>query len=806
MGLIQESFGSFDFAKYGGGTYQAPRHFLEDNNLPYREDSYRLVNGEDFLTVFEGHVPTYACVDAIARNCAKVPMRLYNSDKLHNGVKKPQAEITNTTKDDEVGLALWKLFNYPNPWQSNFEFRYAIMATAELTGMTYVEKTIGSTAGQGNSQVPSLGTVLPEQLWVLRTDWMRAIPSQRSLVEKYNYQTSSGAYVEYLRDEIFEYKYWHPRSEFYGLSPIRPAQNSVIIDLYAIKYAKQFFKNGGHISKYVSIKEKLGEQEFKRMASEIQTFMGGLENAHKIPLLEGGGELKEIGENPEGAALPKTRSMVLDDVCQAFGVPPIILGLPNTTHYNNADAQKKVFYEETVIPKNYKLLTAINQAFLEPLGYIMDYDYADVDVLQPNLEKKASTSLKLVAGHIFTPNEVRQRLWDADPYEGGDVFPTDTTNAAGSIGTEEFGGANPEVKSAGRSGRSSLDPDTMDMIDKMVDIKLGKALRKADALAGGGPMNGLPTGGQGGATMTEDNHSDWIPNNTIPTRRYPGSKGVGRPGTPQRGRYHKSIKKAAVANHDKLHNMIYPAMESAVLNGWKSAKKEVVNAIHSFKKSAILIRKDYVNEVLGIFDNETLKMAKELTSLSQDQVDKIIAAESVRTGRTIPKSQLAIVQQSTKDYLAKSIENGFKSVSKTQQDRIRKHIDDSIDAGNSPAETADIIDSYMSNDDYAYPKMVARTETLKALNGTKARVLEGMGFKKKQWFHSGHENAREDHLAADGEVVPIEDQFSTGLMYPGDPAGDAEDVINCGCTFNEYVERISDREAAELGGYDEGDE
>ena len=172
MGLIQEQFGEIatlatqikgevmrdlEFAKYGN-TYQAPRHFLEDNNLPYREDSYRLVNGEDFLTVFEGHVPTYACVDAIGRNCAKVPMRIYNQHKIENGMKKPQAEITISTTDDEVGLALWKLFAHPNPWQSNFEFRYAIMSTAELTGMTYVEKTSGSTRGIGNSEQQSLGT------------------------------------------------------------------------------------------------------------------------------------------------------------------------------------------------------------------------------------------------------------------------------------------------------------------------------------------------------------------------------------------------------------------------------------------------------------------------------------------------------------------------------------------------------------------------------------------------------------------------------------------------------------------------
>ena len=748
----------------------APRHFLEDNNLPYREDSYRLVNGEDFLTLYENHVPTYACVDAIARNCAKIPMKLYRKDMLEAGKKKHEAEVGQYDKD-EVASALWKLFMHPNPWQTNFEFRYALIATAELTGMAYIEKT----------GADEMKTMLPEQLWVLRTDWMRTIPSQTDLIEKYLYQTITGAYVEYQRNEIFEYKYWHPRSEFYGLSPVRPAQNSIIVDLYCIKYAKQFFKNGGHISKYVSIKEKLTDPEFKRMASEIQTFMGGLENAHKIPLMEGGGELKEIGENPEGAALPKTRSMNLDDICQTFGVPPIVLGLPNTTHYNNAEVQKKVFYEETVIPKNIKLLASLNQTFLEPLGFIMDLDYSGIDVLQPNIEKKANTSAKLVSAHIMTPNEIRKEFWALDPIAGGDEFPAIQTPGMGGGTKEQF---SPENTDAGTEKK--LDPDTVDLIDKMVSLKLAKAIEK-EGMTTTSMAAAMPTG-----TMAGENHGK-------PSRKM--YRGKGRP-----RKYLPGIKKAHVASADKLYSDIYPAMENAVLNGWKSLKKATIDAVHSFKKSAIVVRKDYVEQVMGIMDTETLKMAKDLIKAQKEQVDRIVASEQARTGKKIPKSKMDSLRRDLENRLEETVSKGMGSVSDTIKDRVSKRIEDMIDNGKSPAELADSINEAFGGDDYGHAKTIARTETIKFVNTSRMEALNGMGFTKKQWFHSGHENAREDHLADDGEVVDMDAVFpNSGLLYPGDPSAGPEDVCNCGCTFAEYVPSVlTDEEIADLE--DQGDE
>ena len=43
-------------------------------------------------------------------------------------------------------------------------------------------------------------------------------------------------------------------------------------------------------------------------------------------------------------------------------------------------------------------------------------------------------------------------------------------------------------------------------------------------------------------------------------------------------------------------------------------------------------------------------------------------------------------------------------------------------------------------------------------------------------------NSRHDDL--DGETVPLDDVFSNGMAYPGDPAGGPENTVNCQCTLD----------------------
>jgi hypothetical protein len=53
----------------------------------------------------------------------------------------------------------------------------------------------------------------------------------------------------------------------------------------------------------------------------------------------------------------------------------------------------------------------------------------------------------------------------------------------------------------------------------------------------------------------------------------------------------------------------------------------------------------------------------------------------------------------------------------------------------------------------------------------------------KQWDSTLDGKTRDSHRAIDGEIKELDEKFSNGLEYPGDPSGAAAEVINCRCAL-----------------------
>lgn len=54
----------------------------------------------------------------------------------------------------------------------------------------------------------------------------------------------------------------------------------------------------------------------------------------------------------------------------------------------------------------------------------------------------------------------------------------------------------------------------------------------------------------------------------------------------------------------------------------------------------------------------------------------------------------------------------------------------------------------------------------------------------KQWDAALDGRIRDSHRQVDGEIRELDEKFSNGLMFPGDPNGGAAEVVNCRCTSN----------------------
>ncbi len=80
---------------------------------------------------------------------------------------------------------------------------------------------------------------------------------------------------------------------------------------------------------------------------------------------------------------------------------------------------------------------------------------------------------------------------------------------------------------------------------------------------------------------------------------------------------------------------------------------------------------------------------------------------------------------------------------------------------------------------------IARTETANSMNQTAFNVYGEEGAKGKRWATAVDEKVRDTHYEAEAEgVIPMSKTFSAnGLLHPGDPNGEAGEVINCRCTI-----------------------
>lgn len=96
-------------------------------------------------------------------------------------------------------------------------------------------------------------------------------------------------------------------------------------------------------------------------------------------------------------------------------------------------------------------------------------------------------------------------------------------------------------------------------------------------------------------------------------------------------------------------------------------------------------------------------------------------------------------------------------------------------------------------------EVIGRTESMASLNQAafeahRQAVEQGRvqaNAVRKVWKSSKDKRTRDTHRALDSESAGLEQRFSNGLLYPGDPSGAPEEVINCRCLLKYRIDRLS---------------
>jgi HK97 family phage portal protein len=104
----------------------------------------------------------------------------------------------------------------------------------------------------------------------------------------------------------------------------------------------------------------MSQEQFDRLQSELETHHQGARNAGRPMLLEGGLDWKPMGFSPSDMEFQKTKEAAARDIALAFGVPPMLLGIPGDATYANYAEANRAFYRHTVLPLAQKVMAALS--------------------------------------------------------------------------------------------------------------------------------------------------------------------------------------------------------------------------------------------------------------------------------------------------------------------------------------------------------------------------------------------------------------------------------------------------------------
>lgn len=150
-----------------------------------------------------------------------------------------------------------------------------------------------------------------------------------------------------------------------------------------------------------------------------------------------------------------------------------------------------------------------------------------------------------------------------------------------------------------------------------------------------------------------------------------------------------------------------------------------------------------------------------------------------------PINQTAVVKAILTD---SKVSNGLYNALGVDVGKLKKTITQEISRGIASSLPYKDIARNISNVSGAplsRAKTIARTEGHR-IQQTSARDAQYSAKAKgadivKQWDATLDGSTRDSHRMVDGEIRELDEKFSNGLMFPGDPSGSAAEVVNCRC-------------------------
>ena len=337
-----------------------------------------------------------ACTRVLAESVAGLPLPLYRRLNPRGKERAPDHPLYRLLHDR------------PNPWMTSFTLREALMGHLCLWGNAFAE-----IMRDGSGRVTGLFPLRPDRMQ------RPVLNAAGGLI--YRYSLPGGKVVDMADASVLHLR-GLSSDGLWGYSPISLQREALGLALTAEEFQARFFGNDASPSGVLQVKGKLSEPAAQNLSKSWQQNHEGLQNAHRLAILEEGVEWKQIGMPLHDAQFLQLRSYQRSEIASWFRVPPHMIGdVEKSTSWGTGIEQQTIgFIVYTLRPWLVNIEQQISVDLLSEQDQKQYFAEHLIDGLMrgDSAARQAFYTAMLDRG-VFSINDVLE-MENRNPTEGGD--------------------------------------------------------------------------------------------------------------------------------------------------------------------------------------------------------------------------------------------------------------------------------------------------------------------------------------------------------------------------------------------------
>ncbi|HKR56320.1 MAG TPA: phage portal protein, partial [Gemmatimonadales bacterium] len=209
-----------------------------------------------------------------------------------------------------------KVFRFPNPEMSAFEFVELMQTYVELWGNAY-------------AQIVYDGARRPVELWPLNPDRVTVERSNAGAIvyriglpsEPFGQSATS---VVLPASEVLHIRGWS-RNGILGDRMAQTFKEAIGLGLVTEMFGAMFFGQGLNVGGFLEHPGKLSKEAQDRLIKSKENQMGGVSKSHRLAILEEGMKFNQTVLEPEKAQFLGLRQFQIGEACRMLRMPPHVL-------------------------------------------------------------------------------------------------------------------------------------------------------------------------------------------------------------------------------------------------------------------------------------------------------------------------------------------------------------------------------------------------------------------------------------------------------------------------------------------------